>query len=279
MRFVIAHGHIFKNAGTTFDWSLQRNFGDGFLDHRDDDAMREQGPEHIRELVERNAGLVALSSHHLCRFMPEMPGTMFLPVYFLRHPIERVASVYEFEREQEADTPGARAAKEKNFADYVAWRMRARVGGVIRNYQTLYLAGATARRSEAKFGLGVFGRAMATLRAVSDIGIVDRYDESIVLIEQAWRSHFPELNLAYIRQNASRRTDSGSVETKVQKVLSRLEGQQQQLIDSNSLDLAIYHLVNQRLDTRIAQYPDFEQHLTDFRARCAALKKRSLFRS
>jgi hypothetical protein len=107
---------------------------------------------------------------------------------------------------------------------------------------------------------------------------VDRYDESIVLIEQAWRAHFPELNLAYIRQNASRRTDSGPVENKVQKVLSRLEGQQQQLIDSNSLDLAIYHLVNQRLDTRIAQYPDFEQHLTDFRARCAALKKRSLFR-
>ena len=36
MRNVILHYHLFKNAGSTLDWSLQRQFGAGFVDHRDD---------------------------------------------------------------------------------------------------------------------------------------------------------------------------------------------------------------------------------------------------
>ena len=35
-RKVIIHKHLFKNAGTTFDWSLHKNFGNDFCDHRDD---------------------------------------------------------------------------------------------------------------------------------------------------------------------------------------------------------------------------------------------------
>lgn len=35
-RDIILHSHIFKNAGTTFDYSLEKNFGKNFIDHRDD---------------------------------------------------------------------------------------------------------------------------------------------------------------------------------------------------------------------------------------------------
>ena len=35
-RHVLIHAHLFKNAGTTFDFSLQRSFGEQFVDHRDD---------------------------------------------------------------------------------------------------------------------------------------------------------------------------------------------------------------------------------------------------
>ena len=51
MRHIILHGHIFKNAGTTFDWSLQKNFGKNFLDHRKDLLMRREGRGHIEELL------------------------------------------------------------------------------------------------------------------------------------------------------------------------------------------------------------------------------------
>ena len=33
-RVIMVHTHIFKNAGTSLDWVLQKNFGKNFLDHR-----------------------------------------------------------------------------------------------------------------------------------------------------------------------------------------------------------------------------------------------------
>lgn len=271
MRYVLVHGHIFKNAGSTFDWSLQRSFGDGFLDHRDDQLMVKEGAEHVRELVLAQPGLAALSSHHLCNPLPEIDGVAFVPVYFLRHPLERIASVYSFEKQQDAQTPGAIEAKKKSFPGYVAWRMQPDVARTIRNYQTLFLAGRLRRPSDQALGLGVFGRAMATLRSVTRIGIVDRYDESMLLLEQSLRPLFPEIDLAYVKQNVSRKLASASLETRISKVLSQLGPQAHKAIDENSLDLALYQLVNQRLDESIAEIPDFHTRLEAFRARCDAL--------
>ena len=141
MRVVLAHGHIFKNAGTTFDWSLARNFADGFLDHRDDSSMRERGAAHLLDLLREKTGLRAVSSHCMCQPLPAVEDIRFEPVYLLRHPLERIASVYAFERQQVAETPGARAAREMNFRDYVAWRMQANVSHVIRDYQACNIAG------------------------------------------------------------------------------------------------------------------------------------------
>jgi hypothetical protein len=173
MRVVLAHGHIFKNAGTTLDWSLERNFGEAFLDHRDDKIMREHGTRHVSELLVQRPELKALSSHHLVHRMPEVEDCLIVPIYLLRHPIERIDSVYNFERRQEADTAGARAAKEKSFREYVAWRMQSGVPRTIRNYQTIYLAGVHNYSEDFEPGLGIFGTAMGTVRANPLIGAVE----------------------------------------------------------------------------------------------------------
>ena len=51
MRHVILHGHIFKNAGTSFDWSLERSFGEAFVDHREDKLMREGRDKHLEAFL------------------------------------------------------------------------------------------------------------------------------------------------------------------------------------------------------------------------------------
>jgi hypothetical protein len=271
VRAVIAHGHIFKNAGTTFDWSLQRNFADNFLDHRDDTQMRERGTRHVAELLEQNAQLQALSSHHLCHRMPQLPDTKIFPVYLLRHPIERIASVYNFERRQQEDTAGAQAAKQKSFAGYVAWRMQSGVPRTIRNYQTIYLAGVHNYCEDVEPGLDIFGMAMTAVRDTPVIGLVERYDESMVLIEHHLREHFPTLDLAYVRQNVSRLGFMGRRSNSVESVLKRLGSLQETVIDNNSLDLAIYQLVNRRLDGMVQRIENFEEQLREFRSRCEQL--------
>jgi hypothetical protein len=271
MRAVIAHGHIFKNAGTTFDWSLQRNFADNFLDHRDDKQMRERGTRHVAELLEKNAQLQAISSHHLCHHLPELPDVKIFPVYLLRHPIERIDSVYNFERRQQADTAGAKAAKEKSFADYVAWRMQSGVPRTIRNYQTIYLAGMHNYSKDAEPGLDIFGMAMTAVRNTPYIGLVERYDESMVIMEHHLREPFPSLDLAYVRQNVSRRGFMERRHNSVKSVLKRLGTLQKTVIDNNSLDLAIYQLVNRRLDGMIQSIDNFDEQLRNFRSRCEQL--------
>ncbi len=271
MRAVIAHGHIFKNAGTTFDWSLQRSFADNFLDHRDDKQMRERGTRHVAELLEQNPQLQAISSHHLCHRMPQLPDGKIFPVYLLRHPIERIDSVYNFERRQQADTAGAQAAKEKSFAGYVAWRMQSGVPRTIRNYQTIYLAGVHNYSEDAEPGLDIFGMAMTAVRDTPVIGLVERYDESMVLMEHHLREYFPTLDLAYVRQNVSRRGFMERRHNSVQSVLKRLGSLQQTVIDNNSLDLAIYQLVHRRLDGMIQRMENFDEQLREFRSRCEQL--------
>ncbi len=279
MRAVILHGHIFKNAGTSFDWSLERQFGDGFLDHRDDRAMRAGEGEHLRELLTAQPGLQAISSHHMTGELPELPGVQFQQVFLLRHPLERLRSVYEFERRQRGKTPGSRAARSKSFRDYVAWRMLAEVAHTIRDYQTLYLAGYHGLASAADRARTYFPAALQLLSGSALVGLVDRYDESMVVIEEALRPYFPAIDLACVPQNVARGKDrSSGIEGLVEATLNELGELQKTVIELNSNDLALYQQACQALDAKIHAVDDFESLLSNYRKRCHRLRRRKLVR-
>ena len=271
-RHIIVHGHIFKNAGTSFDWSLKRNFGDGFIDHKDQNDKYQRVPAYLAGFLDAAPGLKAIASHHLHRWMPLPQRTRvnLIPCFLLRHPIERVRSVYNFERNQESDTLGAIAAKKMNFKDFIAWRMCHMGGGVVMNYQIRYCSG---RR---KKGLAIADELIPEtadyLSSVALTGIVDRYDESMVYMEEHLRKFFPEIDLACARQNVGSQADvSLSVGEKVDAIFKELGSVASELEKSNKADLALYSLANKSLDSHIAQIPDFERKLEEFRIRSKKL--------
>jgi hypothetical protein len=277
MRYIILHGHIFKNAGTTFDWSLQRNFGDNFLDHRQDQLMRTQGGDHLLQLLADHPDLQAVSSHHMTRNLPDTSAAKFLQVCMLRHPIERIRSVYDFERKQRGRTPGSKAAKSKSFRDYVAWRMTPAVAHTIRNYQTLYLAGYHGLAGDSELAGSYFPRASKSVGEDTLVGVVDRYDESMVVLEESLRQYFPELDLAYVPQNVARgKRRKSSADQVVAQTLGELGDLQKQVIDNNSYDLALYQLAVSNLESRISGIEDFAAKLSSFRERCQRLRPRIL---
>ena len=279
MRVVILHGHIFKNAGTSFDWSLKRQFGEGFLDHRDDRAMRAGEGHHLRELVEAQPGLRAISSHHMTSDLPDLVDVKFLQVFLLRHPLERLRSVYEFERRQRGQTPGSRAARSKSFSDYVAWRMLPEVAHTIRNYQTLYLAGFHGLANHAELAQIHFPAALHALPEATLVGLVDRYDESMVVLEEALRPYYPDIDLAYVPQNVARgKAGEPSTDRLVAATLDQLGDLQKTVIDNNSYDLALYQLATQTLEAKIRTMADFEARLSNYRDRCQRLRRRKLVR-
>jgi hypothetical protein len=273
MRIVIAHGHMFKNAGSTLDWSLKKNFGETFLDHRDDKNMRLNGAELLRELMQEQPQLQVLSSHHLYQPLPELDGIVFIPIFLLRHPIDRIASVYTFERKQRGITPGAKAARSMNFSSYVAWRMQLDVPRTIRDYQTYYIGGRPKGEAKRAVSFRTLRSAIQNMVRMSCVGVVDRYDESMVVFENSLREHFPAIDLAYVKQNVSRKRwgKKTDIDSKVDDVLQRLDKLSSTVLANNSYDLSLYRAANQKLDQAIKKIEDFDIRLNDFRQRCTAI--------
>ena len=272
MRHILLHGHIFKNAGTTFDWSLERSFGEDFLDHRDDKVMRERGRSHLGGIIDERPSLRALSSHFLCFPFPDRVDLHYHPVFFLRHPVERFRSVYAFERQQNAATPGARMAKEKSFAEYVEWRLRDNVPRTIRNYQLSNLTGGHNYPPRGPVPECWREIARQRLEETACVGVVDRYDESVVVFEAALQKHFPGLDLAYVRQNVTQTDAAARLDERVAQTLAELGPLADDALEANALDLELYEAANGKLDAALARLPDSEQRLEAFRQRCERLR-------
>lgn len=244
MRHIVTHGHIFKNAGTSFDWALRQCFGSGFVDHRDDVAMRRGGADYLRDYLLARPEVQALSSHHLCYPLPEHPDFRCIPVYFLRDPIERVVSVYNFERAQPESTPGSIEAKRKTLTEYVRWRLRPGVNPTIRNYQTAYLAGAQRLGPDQSLGPEHLDAALANLRSPGSlVGLVDRYGDSLRQIEDRLGTCFPSLRLKTSRQNVSNRA---APEEKKRRAHTLLAPVLDDLRDANRYDLTLLEAAQTR---------------------------------
>ena len=264
---ILLHVHIFKNAGSSFDDAIKRFFGDTFVDHRDDSDIVKGKMEYLEEYLNTHQEIRAFSSHSIY-FLPKNTDTYnFFPVYFLRHPIDRIRSVYSFEKKQiPATTQGSKKAKELSFQDYVSWYMEDTSPATIRNLQTIFLSGerSNALNIDKKFEL-----ALRNLNNSHLVGIVDRYDESMVVFEEYLKDFFPNIDLSYIRKNITDTNLKASPEEKAEKLLSELDVETRNLVkEKNDLDIKLYAEAKIQLDDKIAKIGNFEQKLMDFKNRC-----------
>ncbi len=268
-KVIIAHGHIFKNAGSTFDWALKNNFGSCFYDHRDDKDMIHGKAKYLARFLKKNKNIIAISSHHLCMPLPKIANTKIIPAFIFRHPIERIRSVYLFERKQTERTPGSIHAKKYNFKQYVEWRMQPDINATIKDFQVRFITGTS--KPQHLINKKNVAKAKQVLIDYSLVGIVDRYDESMVVFEDYLKKYFPMINLAYIRQNVSQANLDMSVEEKKNKVLAELGNLADRVLANNEADLALYQFANNLLDEHRKRISNFFDKLADFRSRCAAL--------
>lgn len=246
MRFVITHGHIFKNAGTTFDSSLEKAFGGDFLDHRDDVSMRQGGADYLHQLIIDNPNIKAISSHHLCNPLPKSDLYKCIPVYFVRNPIDRVLSVYNFERKQKKGSKGAEMASKLSLIDYVHWRMSDAAPKVISNYQTAYIGRTRKLFNHEAVGLDIFTRALdIVVNEKALIGTVERFDESFTYIVTKLKNYFPDVDFSYQMKNVN---NKNSLEDKYRQALTELQPVLPQIIAANAYDMAIYRAASEKLD-------------------------------
>lgn len=262
---VLIHDHLFKNAGTTIDWVLRRNFGSAFVDHREDDLMK-SGKDYLGTYLRENKHILAISSHHITLPLPELRGLNLTLLKMFRHPLARVLSVYNFERKQPEPTPGAQMAKRVDFCTYLDWRLSSGSPGVLRNFHVRRLLPGEFRRRDIDNGL--FAQAIEALEQLECFGIVESFDASMVLFEAVLKPSFPRIDFAYKAQNVER-----GLERSIEKDLAELEARAgrdrfERLVDANRYDLEIYEIAKKQFRRRIEEIENLELKLSDFRERC-----------
>src|SRR5690242_16822953 len=148
MRNVIIHYHIFKNAGSSIDRILADSFGPRWTTLEGSTPTSLLTSHDVERYLEMNREIRALSSH-LAR--PPLPRNVnAFPIIFIRHPIDRAASVYIHERRATTNIKSSEIAKLRDFSGYVRWCLdsadgREQGGIVIRNYQVVHLSSASFR--------------------------------------------------------------------------------------------------------------------------------------
>ncbi len=267
MKYILLHVHIFKNAGSSFDDALKHFFDDAFVDHRDDKDIIKGKMDYLENYLETHPKIQAFSSHSIYFIPKNTDKYNFFPVYFLRHPIDRIRSVYSFEKKQiPATTQGSKKAKELGFDEYISWYMQESSPSTIRNLQTIFLSGerSASPKIQEKFTI-----ALNNLNNYPLIGVVDRYDESVVVFEEYLKEFFSNIDLSYIRKNVTDDNLESSVEEKAEKVLDQLNNSNQILVKKNNeFDMKLYTVANIQLDSKIATVVNFKMKLINFKERC-----------
>jgi len=266
-RNVLVHFHIFKNGGTTFDFALKREFRRKFAEFDGNRPRYSHLPNEIAAYLTANSHVEALSSHHLRFPLPEVPELNLLPALFVRHPLDRMHSIYRYERKQRSSSPGSVNAKKSSFPDYVRWRLDQGQSNLLCDYHASILTcnpRAGCREIDAELARG-------RLRSSTICGVVDRLEESLALAEVRLGPFFPGLNLATTPQNVT----SGRKASLQDRINDAEKACGTELfadvVARNTLDLELYQTANNLLTEGIQDLGDGSSRIASYRDRCSLL--------
>jgi hypothetical protein len=153
------------------------------------------------QYLNSHPSLRAISSHQIRHPVPEVPGYLFFDICFLRDPIDRLRSIFDYfrQRPNPAD-PMSALANECGLGDFVAGMIE-RYPLFVRDNQVNLLACAGDSDEPNQRDLELATRRML---ATAFLGVVDCFEQSAAAGAEALRSAFPELDCARPPVNVSR---------------------------------------------------------------------------
>lgn len=240
MRRVILHYHLFKNAGTSLDATFKENFEPGEWVTKEFSPHPELNREQVVEWIKANETAKCFSSHTAILQDFKLKETIIIPVIFIRHPIDRIASVYHFEKNQKSDSFGATLAKNTTMAGYIETRLAVPHDRQCRNFHTDRFAPMSA-----EFDGSELDRALMSADKLPFVGIVEQFATSLLRLEKVLVDiGFKGVKLDAMKKNVSRETNKSLDEkiSEIEKQVGRVVFEK--LIKENYDDLQFYnHLV------------------------------------
>ena len=274
-RHVIMHFHMFKNGGSTIEAILEREFRGRFATVHGSHASSALDDDDIASFIAAHPNISALSSHHLRYPLPSLRRTVLFDCCFLRHPLDRLHSVYSYLRAEPAELGAedpilvlSQAVGPREFV----MRLIDESPHFVSNPQTLLIA--TGGEFTRPLDEADLARAIESLRRMAVPGLVSMFDESLVVAEHFLGPAFPSLRLHYVAQNVSR--PLRNLDQRLAE-LQALWGADvyDELLRLNRLDLELCAYAENEIQRRFCLVPNPPERLMEFRARCSGLRSQA----
>jgi hypothetical protein len=273
MKFIFLHHHIFKNAGSSLDYALKREFGeDGFVEFHPEQADdgRVSSQQLLRMLADRPA-VRAVSSHHFFGrdFEAELQPDDKEKIYFfdavvLRHPLTRLASIYTYYRGFHSEHPLQLAAHRLEFPDFLEY--------LLYGYPNFCLNTQTTMFGSWHYGVPPDGFNLTTaqdrLRRCALLGIVEEYARTMCVAEYFLAPVFPELRLHGKSENISRKDSISGYDGSLESLkLSMGASFFDEFLRLNQWDVALWEWAQKELHRRSDAIWKFDSRLEEFKSR------------
>jgi len=267
MRFVILHYHILKNAGSTVIEMLDRSFGERLFLYDTPERSGTVAPAEILSLIQTNPRIQAFSSHQIRHPLPHAHDILFFDICFLRDPLDRVRSMYDYFRKRPSPgDPVSDLANTATLGDFIAGMVTDHALHVT-NVQVNLLAQAGDSDEPTRDDLNL---ARQRFLQTSFPGVVDLFDESAVAGEYFLRAAFPAFDCALPPVNVSKGLDS-TLAARIEHLRSVCKPDVfAQLLDLNRLDFELLDCARDEITRRFCLVPDHAARLDDLRHRVAS---------
>ncbi len=266
LRFVVVHYHIFKNAGSTVERILEREFPGRFARIHGPTSDATLDAEDLASFLNDHPNVQAVTSHHLRYPAPVMRNAVVFDCCFLRHPRARLDSRYSYYRRIDSTDPLCLSAHRHSPAEFMH-QLLDRSPEQVLNAQVTQIAnrGAFTRpANEADLE-----RAVQTVRNMALPGVVEMFQESMVAAEHFMRPAFPSIRLGSGPANVSRQILLSAAER--EQRLIRIWGQDlhRELTRLNELDIQLTEQAGNEIRRRLSMMPAVAERIAEFGDRCA----------
>src|SRR5579883_277168 len=262
MRPVLLHYHILKNGGSTLEEILRRSLFDRFIsfDHPDPDAEI-KNPELI-DFLKRHPQCAAFSSHQIFYPVPKERGFLFFDLCFLRDPLDRIRSIYDYFRGKPAGADPIRMLAHRHSLREFVRGLIDQMPWTVTDVQVNLLAHGLVNDCPRPADLEI---ALRRMRETSFLGVVGRFEESLVAAEYAMRAIFPAIDCARERVNESAPPHS-SVEQRIERFRAALgEDLFTELSRRNQMDRELLEQAQQEVRRRFESTPGAEARLSQIK--------------
>jgi len=236
-RNVIVHYHLFKNAGTSVDHLLKKNFGEQWHGFDGESPGQIITTEELQQTIAKHTDKVAFSSHQIVPPLPEIDGNVF-PIVFLRDPIDRIKSAYLFEWKKQLGLEAPKA----ELSEYVLEKFKFQRKSSIEEFQTIRLSNCDIEAfvSRSFDDDEMLEKACEFISSLPFVGIVDEFDSSMDLLSRYLGSGFPEFQVSEVKANVLQDVSTPIID-KQKKIQQELGDDLYEEIQArNKLDTQLY---------------------------------------